>query len=81
MFCVKFDQPFTFLNLFHIRLDIKETVWKKRIQQCLFRGPGHQISPGQGDYVGFVRLPPSHGLTPADGKVRKDLAHVLKGSW
>lgn len=40
---------------------ITECMWKERIQQCLFRGPGHQISPGQGDYVGFVRLPSSRG--------------------
>lgn len=40
---------------------INECMWKERIEPCLFRGPGHQISPGQGDYVGFVRLPSSRG--------------------
>lgn len=40
---------------------ITECMWKERIYQCLFRGPGHQISPGQGDYVGFVKLPSSRG--------------------
>lgn len=69
------------LNLFQWKLHRTETVWKTRIKQCLFRGPGHQISPGQRDYSGFVRLLSSHGCTPADGNVRKDLAYILKGSW
>lgn len=40
---------------------------------------GIRLVQDKGDYVGFVRLPSSHG-TAADGKVRKDLVFILNGS-
>lgn len=52
-------------------------VLKPRMFQGLFRGPAHQISPGQGDYVGFVRLLPSR----SSARGGKALTYILKATW